>query len=646
MSSNSPNPWSPLKVAIAACAGILMLGAAWYSTSKVVSGIGQLFSDEDDAEQATADVLVLFAEVERIAAIDDVDGARKLVQDHPKNEMLHWQLTSQLISKQCWNSLVAILDSLILDEPHTPAKILSEVIKKGCSVEVAKQIGGKGFKLNASQVIELLQHESYEPHVLALLVAGCVNTNGLEQYPGRITKIFADIRSYREQIQAIPEIQRADIANVLARLALRADAEQWTWLLDYCGAQQRKDILWVVVQNADFKAVHQIFSTYNIDISSFTPVEQGRIREYIKLDSLSKVSTQTSSSTEIGAYHQLEYLAVDGYSASQFDEIFDKFPQVMGTDLPEKEISLVQLLFQNEKYFAVRSLEKRGAKLDTSWTQDANYRFFCACNEDAHSLPTLFEDLGGNARRVVSHKYHWGRGSDWHLTPLQFAVRTSNVRLFQSLCEVHRSSTPFAESILKLIETCPPSQDDTIRKSLLAMIPNYHRAEDESLQRLIAAVRPQGLSSLKRIQKRTDLPFGLHELPELFDLVCASKEQELFEWYISLVGQDDSYPGKRTITLELEKGLFNKVLDSPELVKCLMVAGYRPARDNLRIAIQRQYKPQVIRILLTDLSLLVEAGKELEDAIAAIPQGSELGKLLREKNQLRLAIQAIPQISY
>ncbi len=69
MSSNSPNPWSPLKVAIAACAGILMLGAAWYSTSKVVSGIGQLFSDEDDADQATDDVLLLFAEVERISAI-------------------------------------------------------------------------------------------------------------------------------------------------------------------------------------------------------------------------------------------------------------------------------------------------------------------------------------------------------------------------------------------------------------------------------------------------------------------------------------------------------------------------------------------------------------------------------------------------
>lgn len=645
MNRNSPIYWSPLKVAVAACAAFLILGGAWYSTSRVISGVSQLFSGEDEEEQTRLEsyaLYALFAEAERIASIDDVEGARKLVQDNPKNKVLHWQLTSQLIAKQCWNSLVAVVDSLILDEPYTPSKILSEAIKNGCSVEVAKQIGNKGFKLDASQVIGLIQQERYEQHVLALLIADCAITTGLEQYPGGMTTIRQDLRGYRAQIQAIPEPQRANVANVLARLAIRVDAEQWTWLLEYCGTQQRNEILSAVVRNGSSRAVNEILSKYDIDVKSFSQFEQDRIKEYVKLDSRVTASTKTSS-TETGALHQLEYLAEQGYSASQFDEIFDKFPQVMSAELSDYKIPVGRLLFQNRKYFAVRSLEKRGAKLDPSWVQDAKYRFFCACNEETNRVPSLIEELGKEALSVATQKYYWGRGVDWHLTPLQYAVRTSNVPLFESLCRLDASGTLFRESLLQLLKSCPPSLDNRIRKSILAVLPKYHRANGETFQELITEVLPEGIDSLKKIKTRADLPIGLHELPELFDGVLASKDLQLFDWYMSMIGQENE-SGKRVLSPNEETFLFDRAMVSPDLVERLLVAGCRPSRDNFRMAVQ-QYKPEVIRILLTDLSLLVVAGKELEDAIATIPQSSELGELLREKNQLRLAIQAIPQIS-
>lgn len=644
MSSNSPIYWSPLKVAVAACAAVLILGGAWYSTSRVLSGIGHLFS-EDEEEQARLEsyaLYALFSEAERIASIDDVEGARKLVQDNPKNKTLHWQLTSQLIAKQCWSSLVAIVDSLILDEPYTPSKILSEAIKNGCSVEVAKQIGSKGFKLDASQVLGLIQQERYEQHVLALLIADCANTTGLEQYPGGMTTIHLDLRGYREQIQAIPEPQRANVANVLARLAIRVDAEQWTWLLEYCGPQQRNEILSAVVRNGSSRAVNEILSKYEIDVKSFSQFEQDRIKEYVILDSRSAARTKTSS-TETGALHQLEYLAEQGYSASQFDEIFDKFPQVMTAVLPENRIPCGRLLFQNRKYFAVRSLEKRGAKLDPSWIQDARYRFFCACNEDAERLPSLIEELGKEALSVAKQQYYWGRGVDWHLTPLQFAVRTADVRLFQSLSRLDPSGAFLGESVLQLLKNCPPSLDNRIRKSILAVLPKYHRTNGETFQELLTEVLPEGIDSLKKFKTRADLPIGLHELPELLDGVLASKDLQLFDWYMSMIGQEND-SGKRVLSPYEDNILFDRALNSPDLIQRLLVAGFRPSKNNFRMAVQ-QYKPEVIRLLLSDLSLLVEAGKELEDAIATVPQSSELGELLREKNQLRMAIQAIPQTS-
>ncbi len=609
-----------------------------------MSGIGQLFSGVDEEEQARLEsiaLLALFAEAERIASIDDVDGARRLVQDNPKNKVLHWQLTSQLVTKQCWNSLVAVVDSLILEDPYTPANILSEAIKKGCSVEVAKQIGSKGFKLDVSQVIGLVSQEPYEQHVLALLIADCANTTGLEHYPGGMTTIHEDLRGYREQIQAIPEPQRANVANVLTRLAIRADAEQWIWLLEYCGIQQRNEILSAVVRNGSSRAVHEILSKYDIDVNSFSQFEQDRIKEYVKLDSRGTARTKTSS-TETGALHRLEYLAEQGYSASQFDEIFDKFPQVMSAVLPENGIPVAQWLFQNRKYFAVRSLEKRGAKLDPSWIQDAKYRFFCACNEDTERLPSLIEELGKEALSVAKQKYYWGRGVDWNLTPLQFAVRTSNVPLFQLLSRMDPSGSLFGESLLQLLKNCPPSLDNRIRKSILAVLPKYYRAHDETFQQLMTEVLPEGVDSLKKIKTSADLPIGLHELPNLLDSVFASKDLQLFDWYMSMIGQEND-SGKRVLRSNEEKALFDRAMDSPELVQRLLVAGCRPSRDHFRMAVQ-QYKPEVIRILLTDLSLLVEAGKELEDAIATVPQSSELGELLREKNQLRLAILAIRQI--